>query len=108
MPRSKPLGRPYHAKPKHLPRHTISVNELDELRDEGLVYIRKLMSAGVPTIRRTVSGAVHCAYIENIVSIMPDVYGTTIRDIHGLSTSLMSRPMLSATSQPASCEEPNV
>lgn len=91
-----------------LPPHTISVNELDELRDEGLVYIRKLMSAGVPNIPRTVNGTTHCADIETIVAIMPDVYGATIRDIHGFSTSLMPRPMPIAMSQPASCEEPYV
>ena len=91
-----------------LPPHTISVNELDELRDEGLVHIRKLMSAGVSTIRRTVSGTTHCADIETMVAIMPDVYGATFRDINSLSTSLMPRPMPLATSQPRSCEEPYV
>src|SRR5262249_3854476 len=31
-----------------LPPHVISVNELDPLRDEGLVYYRRLVRAGVP------------------------------------------------------------
>ena len=30
-----------------LPPHVISVNQLDPLRDEGLVYFRKLLDAGV-------------------------------------------------------------
>ena len=30
-----------------LPAHVISVNELDPLRDEGLVYYRRLVRAGV-------------------------------------------------------------
>jgi acetyl esterase/lipase len=91
-----------------LPPHTISVNELDELRGEGLVYILKLRSAGVPIIRRTVNGTKHCADIEAIAAIMPDVYGAKIWDIHGCSTTLMFQPMPIAMSQPASCEEPYV
>lgn len=89
-----PLAWPYHAKAEDLaglPPHTISVNELDELRDEGLIYARKLMAAGVPTISRTVNGTTHGADIETMVAIMPDVYGATIRDIHGFATSLMPR-----------------
>ena len=39
-----------------LPPHTISVNELDPLRDEGLIYARRLAVAGVPTVSRTVNG----------------------------------------------------
>ncbi len=31
-----------------LPPHVISVNELDPLRDEGLLYYRRLLAAGVP------------------------------------------------------------
>jgi hypothetical protein len=61
------------------------------LRDEGLIYTRKLMAAGVPTISRTVNGTTQGADIETMVTIMPDVYAATIRDIHGFATSLMPR-----------------
>lgn len=73
----------YDSPPPELPPHTISVN--DPLRDEGLVYARKLMAAGVPTISRTVNGTVHGADTEVMVGAMPDVYGATIRDIHGFA-----------------------
>ena len=42
-----------------LPPHVISVNELDPLRDEGLVYYRRLVRAGVPAVGRMVVGTCH-------------------------------------------------
>ena len=86
-----PLAWPYQATAADLaglPPHTISVNELDIIRDEGLVYARKLMAAGVPTVSRTVNGTLHGADTETMVGVMPDVYGATIRDIHGFAASL--------------------
>lgn len=88
-----PLAWPYHATAeelKGLPPHTISVNELDALRDEGLIYARRLMATGVPTISRTVNGTTHGADVETMVASMPDVYGSTIRDINGFAVSLSS------------------
>lgn len=52
------------------------------------MYARKLMAAGVPTISRTVNGTIHGADTEVMVGAMPDVYGATIRDIHGFAASL--------------------
>ncbi len=42
-----------------LPPHVISVNELDPLRDEGLLYYRRLLRAGVPAVGRMVAGTCH-------------------------------------------------
>lgn len=78
-----PLAWPMHAAPDDLaglPPHVISVNELDPLRDEGLLYFRKLLAAGVPATSRTVNGTCHagdCLFR----GAMPDTYLSTIRDI---------------------------
>ncbi len=87
---TNPLAWPYHADPAELvgmPPHVISVNQLDPLRDEGLAYYRKLLTAGVATVGRTVNGTCHagdCLF----EAVMPDVYAATIRDIHGFAHAL--------------------
>jgi acetyl esterase/lipase len=87
---TNPLAWPYHATKsdlKGLPAHVISVNQLDPLRDEGLVYFAKLLNAGVIAGSRTVNGTCHagdCLFRE----AMPDVYLATIRDIAGFAKSL--------------------
>lgn len=82
-----PLCWPYRADSelRGLPRHVISVNELDPLRDEGLVYQRRLVANGVSAIGRTVSGTVHGGDMY-FRAAMPDVYAATIRDIHGFAS----------------------
>ena len=85
-----PLAWPYHAtldELKGLPPHTNSVNELDNLRDEGLIYARKLMTAGVPTISRTVNATHHGGDTE-YWSAVPHVCYATIRDIRSFAASL--------------------
>jgi acetyl esterase len=70
-----------------LPPHVISVNELDPLRDEGLVYFRRLMRAGVPTAGRIVAGTCHGGDLL-VAAVMPEVFASTMRDVSGFATSL--------------------
>jgi acetyl esterase/lipase len=87
---NNPLCWPLFASPQELqglPPHAISVNELDPLRDEGLMYSRRLLGAGVGGYSRTVNGTCHCAD-QDFRKALPDVYAATIRDIKGFADSL--------------------
>src|SRR5215469_3787910 len=87
---TNPLCWPYRATVEHLrglPPHVISVNELDPLRDEGLAYYRRLLSAGVTGYSRTVNGTIHAADVLLQIAI-PDVCAATVRDIKGFADSL--------------------
>jgi acetyl esterase/lipase len=78
---TNPLAWPYHAQPSDLeglPRHVISVNELDPLRDEGLAFYRKLAAAGVPVTARTIHGTPH-AGDQGFPDIAPELYAELIR-----------------------------
>ncbi|BBZ57746.1 hypothetical protein MPHO_47380 [Mycolicibacterium phocaicum] len=70
-----------------LPPHVISVNELDPLRDEGLIYYRRLAAAGVSVVGRIVAGTCHAGDIL-LAGAMPDVFAATVRDIVGFARSL--------------------
>ena len=69
-----------------LPPHVISVNELDPLRDEGLVYYRRLLRAGVSTVGRVVPGTCHGGDLL-LGGAMPDVYFASVRDVSGFAKS---------------------
>jgi acetyl esterase/lipase len=69
------------------PPHVISVNELDPLRDEGLLYYRRLVHAGVPAVGRVVAGTCHAGDIL-LPGLMPEVYDASIRDVSGFAKSL--------------------
>lgn len=84
---TNPLAWPYHATADDLaglPPHTISVNELDPLRDEGVAYYRKLVHAGVSAVCRTVNGTCHGGDVL-FGNVMPDVVAATVRDIKGFA-----------------------
>ncbi len=70
-----------------MPRHVLSVNELDPLRDEGLAYYRTLTRAGVPAVGRIVAGTCHAGDIL-CAGAMPDVYEASLRDVSGFAKSL--------------------
>lgn len=70
-----------------MPPHVISVNELDPLRDEGLLYYRRLLRAGVPAVGRIIAGTCHAGEMM-CAATMPDVYSATVRDISGFAHSL--------------------
>ena len=70
-----------------LPPHVISVNELDPLRDEGLLYYRRLVRAGVPAVGRVVAGTCHGGDLL-LAGAMPEVYAASMRDVSGFAKSL--------------------
>lgn len=85
-----PTAWPYQAGEddlRGLPPHIITVNECDPLRDEGLVYHRKLSAAGVQSLGRINAGLCHVGEIL-FRSAMPDVYAAAVRDVTGFARAL--------------------
>jgi acetyl esterase/lipase len=88
--RRNPLAWPYHATEADLtglPPHVISTNELDSVRDEGLVYARKLAHAGVSVISRTVNGIVHDADVI-FEAALPELHHSAVCDIYNFASNL--------------------
>lgn len=89
----EPLAWPLKANPDDLiglPPHVITVNELDPLRDEGLMYFRKLLNAGVSAICRTIHGTPHGGDM-GFPDINPDTYADSLRSVAGFALSLGSK-----------------
>ena len=87
---TNPLAWPYHASAEDLeglPPFVISVNELDPLRDEGLAFHKKLVSAGVSSVARTVNGTCHAGDML-FLKFMPEVYAATVADLRSFAYSL--------------------
>ena len=85
-----PLAWPMQAETadlKGLPPHAISVNELDPLRDEGLMYARKLLAAGVSVSARTINGTTHGSD-EGLPDLLPDVFRASVESVSGFVKSL--------------------
>lgn len=70
-----------------LPPHAVSVNELDPLRDEGLIYYRRLLAAGVPATGRIVVGTCHGGDLL-FPALMPEVFAASVNDVSGFAHSL--------------------
>jgi acetyl esterase/lipase len=66
-----------------LPPTTISVNECDPLRDEGIAFYRLLLASGVPARCRQVMGTIHGTEIFPVAC--PDVSRDTARDLAALA-----------------------
>ncbi len=66
-----------------LPPGVISVNECDPLRDEGIVFYRRLLAAGVAARCRQVMGTIHGTEVFPIACT--DISRDTARDLAGFA-----------------------
>jgi len=85
-----PLAWPYHAKKDiltGLPPHFICVNELDPLRDEGLVFFRMLLDAGVEAKAMTLHGTIHAGELI-FGEALPELYDTCACSVYDFAKSL--------------------
>jgi acetyl esterase/lipase len=77
-----PLAWPLFAESEALrgfPPTMISVNECDPLRDEGILFYRRLLEAGVSAQCREVRGTMHAN--ELFVALFPDIARATASDL---------------------------
>ena len=88
-----PLAWPYHATQEDLsdlPPHVIYVNELDPLRDEGIVYHNKLEKAKVKSDLTILKGTVHSA--EGLFpEQLPKIHQQVQEDIKHFAENVNSR-----------------
>ncbi|GAA2073133.1 hypothetical protein GCM10009725_01700 [Aeromicrobium tamlense] len=82
-----PIAWPYFASEdelRGLPPFVVAVNELDPLRDEGLVFARRLARAGVDVAARINVGLVHGADVI-FRHWLPAALESTVRDVAGFA-----------------------
>jgi acetyl esterase/lipase len=85
-----PHAWPYHASVeelKGLPPCILDMNELDPLRDEGLVFGQKLSAAGVHVESKVTSGITHGAALV-FRKAAPEFHNGAVRDIVAFARSL--------------------
>ena len=85
-----PHAWPYHSSIedlKGLPPFVVEMNELDPLRDEGMVFYRKLAQAGVRAEAKVSLGVTHGASLV-FRGVVPEVHEAAIRDVAGFAKSL--------------------
>ena len=85
-----PMAWPFHATEsdlKGMPPHIVTNYELDLIRDDGAVFARKLLEAGVPAVSRTIDGAVHVPEIA-MPDLVPDLARDTVQSLVGFANSL--------------------
>jgi acetyl esterase len=87
---TNPLAWPYHAEEKDLkglPPFTITVDELDPLRDEGMAFWRKLVKAGVRAVGKMNLGLGHANAPTFRVDLSAE-YDAVVGDIKRFSETL--------------------
>ena len=78
-----PLAWPYWAARDELaglPPHVISTDELDPLRDEGQVHLRKLQRAGVDACGHVYNGMCHTGE-QLAAAAVPELFHRAVRDV---------------------------
>lgn len=86
-----PLAWPYHAPADALtglPPHTITVNELDPLKDEGVSYYRKLMKAGVRANCKVIMATTHAAEMAAARRGMSEVHRSAVYDVYQFARNI--------------------
>lgn len=85
-----PQAWPYHASEEELrglPPVVLDMNELDPLRDEGMVFYRKLVAAGVKAEAKVSLGITHGTALI-FRKPLPEVHEAAVRDIAAFAKNL--------------------
>lgn len=88
-----PHAWPYHSSVEDLrglPPFVLEMNELDPLRDEGMVFYRKLAAAGVEVEAKVSLGVTHASALV-FRKVLPQVHAAAVRDVAGFAWSLVRK-----------------